>query len=83
VASNWIYAVPATRCNYILALHFSKSQGRNYFIPVNLIVGFAPIKSFLMILPKNQTTPRNRQAGGIFSGLPVSAHRHIYLIPNI
>jgi hypothetical protein len=27
VASNWIYAVPATRCGCILSLRFSKSQG--------------------------------------------------------
>jgi hypothetical protein len=27
VASNWIYAVPATRCDCILSLRFSKSQG--------------------------------------------------------
>jgi hypothetical protein len=32
VASNWIYAVSATRCICILALHFSKSQGQNFLL---------------------------------------------------
>jgi hypothetical protein len=35
-----------------------KSQSAARVIPVDFIVGFAPIKLFLVILPENQTMQR-------------------------